>query len=78
MKEYHNKIFDEISQIIKDNLELLYNYNEDALLNIKEYCNINSNKKYKPLTYDQLVYFTEEAIAEIINTPNLYDFRSLE
>ena len=78
MIEYHNKIFDEISQIIKDNLELLYNYNEDALLNIKEYCNINSNKKYKPLTYEQLVYFTEEAIAEIINTPNLYDFRSLE
>ena len=78
MKEYHDKIFDEISRIIKDNLELLYNYNDDALLNIKEYCNINSNKKYKPLTYDQLVYFTEEAIAEIINTPNLYDFRSLE
>ena len=45
MKEYHDKIFDEISQIIKDNLELLYNYNDDALLNIKEYCNINSNKK---------------------------------
>ena len=78
MKEYHDKIFDEISRIIKDNLELLYNYNDDALLNIKEYCNINSNKKYQPLTYDQLVYFTEEAIAEIINTPNLYDFRSLE
>lgn len=78
MKEYHDKIFDEISRIIKDNLELLYNYNDDALLNIKKYCNINSNKKYQPLTYEQLVYFTEEAIAEIINAPNLYDFRSLE
>lgn len=78
MKTYHEKIFDEVIQIIKDNLELLYNYDEDALINIRKYCHQNNHNKYKPLTYTQLIYFTEEAIAELINTPYLYDFRPLE
>lgn len=78
MKAYHEKLFDEIIQVIKDNLELLYNYDEDALINIRKYCNKNNYRKYKPLTYNELIYFTEEAIAELINTPYLYDFRPLE
>ena len=78
MKTYHEKVFDEITKIIKDNLELLYNYNDEALINLKKHCNENADNKYKPLSYSQLIYFTEEAIAEIINTPYLYDFRPLE
>ena len=78
MKTYHEKLFDEIIQIIKDNLELLYNYNDDALINIRKYCNKNNHQRYKPLTYNELIYYTEEAIAVLINAPNLYDFRSLE
>ena len=44
MKTYHEKIFNEIIQIIKDNLELLYNYNDDALTNIRKYCKENNNQ----------------------------------
>ena len=78
MKTYHEKIFDEIIQVIKDNLELMYNYDDDALPNIRKHCNKNNHRKYKPLTYNELIYFTEEVIAEIVNAPYLYDFRSLE
>lgn len=78
MKAYHEKLFDEITQVIKDNLELLYNYDDDTLINIRNYCHQNNHNKYKPLTYNQLIYFIEEAIAELVNTPYLYDFRPLE
>lgn len=78
MKEYYENMFDEILQMIKDNLELLYKYNEDALINIKEYCNKNNNKEYEPLDYIKLIYYTEEALAELINAPDLYDLRLLE
>lgn len=78
MKTYHEKIFEEITQVIKDNLELIYNYDEEVLVNIRKYCHKNNHHRYKPLSYNQLICFTEEAIAEIINTPHLYDFRPLE
>lgn len=78
MKTYHEKLFDEIVQLIKDNLELLYNYNEDALINIRNYCNKHAHQKYKNLAYNELIYYTEEAIAELVNAPELYDFRPLE
>lgn len=78
MKTYHEKIFDEIMQIIKDNLELLYNYDDNSLTNIRNYCHKNNHHRYKSLTYNQLINFTEEAIVEITNTPYLYDFRPLE
>lgn len=78
MKEYYENMFDEILKMIKDNLELLYKYNEDALINIKEYCNKNNNKEYEPLDYIKLIYYTEEALAELINAPDLYDLRLLE
>lgn len=78
MKAYHEKLFDEITKLIKDNLELLYNYDDDALMNIRKYCSKNNHRKYKPLDYNELIYYTEEAIAELVNTPYLYDFRPLE
>ena len=78
MKTYHEKIFDEIIQIIKDNLELLYNYDEDSLINIRRYCKENNHRKYKSLTYNELICFMEEAIAELVNAPYIYDFRPLE
>ena len=62
MKTYHEKIFDEIIQIIKDNLELLYNYDDDTLINIRKYCYKNNHNKYKHLTFNQLICFTEEAL----------------
>ena len=78
MKAYHEKLFDEIIQIIKDNLELLYNYDDNALIDIRKHCNKNNHQRYKPLTYNELIYYTEEAIAELVNVPYLYDFRPLE
>lgn len=78
MKLYYEDLFDEIMQIIRDNLELLYNYNEDTLINIRNYCHEHSHRKYEPLTYNKLSDFAKEAITEIIDRPHLYDFRSLE
>lgn len=78
MKTYYENIIEEILIIIKDNLEILYKYDEDSLIDLRKYCYKNINKKYKPLNYSQLIYFTEEALSEIINVPYLYDFRTLE
>lgn len=78
MKAYHKKIFEEITELIIDNLELLYNYNDNALNNIRKYCYKNDNHRYKPLPYNELVSFTKEAIVELFNAPYLYDFRDLE
>ena len=44
MKTIHEKVFEEISVLILNNLELLYNYNDDTLLDIRKYC--YENKSY--------------------------------
>ena len=77
-KMYHEKVIDEILQLIKDNLVLLYNFNDDALLNIRKYCNKHLNTRYKSLSYQELIYFADEALAELINCPEWYDFRALD
>lgn len=75
---YYENLIDEIIQMIRDNLILQFNYNDEALLNIKDYCIENIEKKYKPLTYNDLLSFTEEALADLINCQYLFDFRSLD
>ncbi|MBQ9318167.1 MAG: hypothetical protein IJR82_00850 [Bacilli bacterium] len=57
MKMYHEKIFDEIIQMIRDNLELIYAYNDDALINIRKFSVQNDHSKYKPLLYNQLIFY---------------------
>ena len=54
--------------MIKDHLILLYNYQEDALINIREYCTQRIHKNYQPLDYNTLASFTDEAIAKLANT----------
>lgn len=78
MKTYHEKVLDEITEIIKNNLEIMYNFNDETLINLRKFCYKNAHQRYKPLEYSKLIFFTEEAIAEIINAPYLYDFRSLK
>lgn len=78
MKCCQEHIFEEIAKIVVDNLELQYKFNEDALLNIRDYCMKHEHKKYKPLNYNTLILFVEEALAEIINCDFLYDFRDIE
>ena len=78
MKCYHEYVFKEISEIITDNLIIQYNYNEDALINIRKYCKEKAHLKYQPLDYNTLIYFVEEALSELINCDFLYDFRDIE
>lgn len=78
MRTYHEHIFDDIAKIVTDNLIILYNYNDNALINIRNYCQNHAHKRYKPLDYFTLICFLEEALAEIINCNFLYDFRDIE
>ncbi len=78
MKCYHEKIIDEILEILKNNLILIYNFHDHTLPNIREYCLDHVHTRYKHLDYGTLIYFTEEALTELINTDYLYDFRDIE
>lgn len=78
MRCYHEHVFNEITEIIKSNLEIMYNFDENSLINIRKYCYERAHKRYKPLDYNTLIYFTEEAISELINCSFLYDFRDIE
>lgn len=77
-KYYYEKVIDEIIEMIKDNLILQYNYNDSSLLSLKDYCKDKVRKRYKQLSYNWLVFFTEEALAELSNSDYLYDFRDLD
>lgn len=74
--EYKEKLMSEIIEMIKTNLEILYNFDDDSMVNIKKYCKENNGNKYQSLPYLQLLYFVDEAIADLINAPYLYDFRT--
>ena len=77
-KFYYEKVIDEILSLLKNNLIVLYNYNDESLLNLKKYCENKRHKKYKNLEYDNLVFFAEEALAELINCDYFYDFRDID
>ncbi len=68
-------ILDEITKIIRDNLSLFL-LNDQYLPELKKYCKEEKNLKYTP--YRKLIYFTEEALCELINVDYLYDFRDIE
>ena len=77
-KWYYEKAIDEIIMLLKDNLIVLYNYNDQALLKLKKYCQDKAHKRYKPMYYSDLVFFAEEALIELINCDYFYDFRDIE
>ena len=77
-KWYYEKVIDEIIVLLKDNLIVLYNYNDQALLELKNFCQNKIHKRYKPLCYDDLVFFTKEALYELINCNYFYDFRDMD
>ena len=68
-------LIDEICNFIKDNLKLLLNYDSHSLINLRKYYQKNLDNKTLRMNYDELLFFTEEALADLINTPELYDFR---
>lgn len=77
MKKYHEELIDEIVKLISDNLNLLYKYDEDSLINLRKHCYKNYDKDYKSIPYIQLLGFVDEALADIFNAPYIYDFREL-
>ena len=77
-KCYYEKVIDEIILLLKDNLILLYNYNDQALLDLKKFCQNKAHKRYKPLCYSDLVFFAEKALNELINCDYFYDFRDID
>ena len=78
MKEYHEELIEEIIKLVSDNIYLLYNFNSNALINLKKHCSKNVENEYKSLPYIKLISFVEEALSEIFNADYLYDFRELE
>ena len=78
MSPYQEKILEEILGMIRDNLKIYYNSDESTLINLREYCKDKYDEKYKSIPYKDLLFLCEEAIAELVNCPFLYDFRPLE
>ncbi len=76
--EYYEYIIDEILNLIKDNLILKYKYDDNALINIKEYCLKKDGKKYTRLDNQTLIWLAEDALADLINADYWYDFRDIE
>lgn len=68
-------VLDEITDMLRRNLSLFL-WNDDYLINLKKYCLEEHNLSYTP--YNDLLYFTEEALADLINVDFLYDFRDIE
>ncbi len=76
MKNSYDVIIDDVTNLFKDNLKLLI-YNDTELINIKKYWREHDTLN-KPLTYNELVSFAEEALEALINMPEWYDFRDLD
>ncbi len=76
-KQYHEKVIDEIVEMIRNNIVLYYNNSTEYFCGLRDFCKRNDNNK-QSLNYNQLLFLVEEALAELINCTYLYDFRILE
>ncbi len=70
-------VINEISNFIKDNLQLLLRFNNYNMRYIKEYC-IENDGNLSPVPYDVLLYMTKHSINALLSEQYLYDFRDLE
>lgn len=68
-------IIEEIVNLFRDNLKLFL-INDNYLINLKEYCNKDLSLKYTP--YNDLIYFAEEALSDLVNCEYFFDFRDLK
>jgi len=80
MKEkcYYEKLIEEIIEMIKTNLIIQYNYNEEVLIELRKYCKEREKDEYKSISYQQLLSYVQEALVTLIGSDYLYDFRSIE
>ena len=70
-----NILINQICNFIKDNLKLMLSFNDNYLINLRQFYQKNYDKTNLKMSYDELLFFTEEALADLINIPYLYDFR---
>lgn len=78
MKEiYDEKVIDEMVEMIRNNIELYYRNSKNYFCGLRNYCQRNNDKENK-ISYNQLLFLVEEALAELINCEFLYDFRTME
>lgn len=68
-------VLDDITKLFRENLQLML-LNDSYLINLKK--QINNNNISIPLSYRELLFFAEEALADLINIDYLYDFRDIE
>lgn len=68
-------VIEEIVNLFRDNLKLFL-LKDEYLINLKEYCKQDLGLKYT--SYDDLVYFAEEALSDLVNCEFWFDFRDLE
>ena len=68
-------IIEEIVNLFRDNLKLFL-LRDECLINLKEYCKQDLGLKYTP--YEDLVYYAEESLGDLVNCEFWFDFRDLE
>ncbi len=77
MSDIEEKIFNDILNLIKDNLKILI-YNKDSCLyHFTNYCQ-QIKKNNLPISQTMLTKFTEDALYALLNASFLYDFRDIE
>lgn len=75
---YEEKLINEIIEMMKTNLLIYYNFDDNSCINLRNHCKDKYDTEYKSVSYQELLFFVEEALADLINCPFLYDFRPLE
>ena len=68
-------VIEEIVNLFRDNLKLFL-LRDKYLINLKEYCKQDLGLKYTP--YEDLVYYAEETLGDLVNCEFWFDFRDLE
>lgn len=77
-KYYHEKLIDEIIEMIKTNLIIQYNCNDEVLINLRKHCQEQETDEYDSIPYEQLLSYVQETLVSLICSNYLYDFRSIE
>ena len=71
-------LIDEISEMIKTNITIYYNNDDESFVELRRYCHEHYDEKFNDVDQQLLTFFVEIVLADLINCPFLYDFRALE
>ncbi len=78
INSYYNDLIDEIFDMLKSNVKIYSSFSDEYFVKLKEKCVNNTDEKYHSLPYNELLFYAEEVLSDLINIPFIYDFRSLE